>query len=368
MRRRIGAFDIINTLILSIVGLVCIVPFLYTFFIAISDGKFLIRGDVSFFPKGVNLQSFIYVFTNPRFDIMTGVRNSAIYTILGTIVSVLLTYSTAYVLTRPRIKCRYLIMSLFVLTWVFDAGMIPRYIAYSSLGFIDNIWVMIIPDAINTQYLIITKAYLEGMPKELEEAAIVDGANDFSILSKIFIPVTKPIIATIALFNGVAIWNQYGGLQIVDRKKDIFKLSQGEYISPDKVTGVYLGCPLVGNLYVYGDSYQSYLVAVVVPSEEHLRAALRERGMEEMEGRSFAELCKDPDVKAVMFEEMGKVADASKLCGFEKVKNIFLDCEHWTIENGMLTPTMKLKRDFSKNHYKEIIQQLYNEGMMKVEN
>ena len=110
----------------------------------------------------------------------------------------------------------------------------------------------------------------------------------------------------------IAIWNQYGGLQIVDRKKDIFKLSQGEYISPDKVTGVYLGCPLVGNLYVYGDSYQSYLVAVVVPSEEHLRAALRERGMEEMEGRSFAELCKDPDVKAVMFEEMGKVADASK--------------------------------------------------------
>ena len=226
MRRRIGTFDIINTLILSIVGLVCIVPFLYTFFIAISDGKFLIRGDVSFFPKGVNLQSFIYVFTNPRFDIMTGVRNSAIYTILGTIVSVLLTYSTAYVLTRPRIKCRYLIMSLFVLTWVFDAGMIPRYIAYSSLGFIDNIWVMIIPDAINTQYLIITKAYLEGMPKELEEAAIVDGANDFSILSKIFIPITKPIIATIALFNGVAIWNQYLVPQMFLKTKELKTIQQ----------------------------------------------------------------------------------------------------------------------------------------------
>lgn len=161
----------------------------------------------------------------------------------------------------------------------------------------------------------------------------------------------------------IAIWNQYGGLQIVDRKKDIFKLSQGEYISPDKVTGVYLGCPLVGNLYVYGDSYQSYLVAVVVPSEEHLRAALRERGMEEIEGRSFAELCKDPDVKAVMFEEMGKVADASKLCGFEKVKNIFLDCEHWTIENGMLTPTMKLKRLASRTKYKEVIEALYKEGV-----
>ena len=67
-------------------------------------------------------------------------------------------------------------MTLFVITWVFEAGIIPQYIAYSSLGFIDNIWVMIIPGAINTQYLIITKAYLEGLPKELEEAAIVDGA------------------------------------------------------------------------------------------------------------------------------------------------------------------------------------------------
>ena len=160
----------------------------------------------------------------------------------------------------------------------------------------------------------------------------------------------------------IAIWNQYGALQIVDRKKDIFKLSQGEYISPDKITGVYQACPLVGNLFVYGDSYQSYLVAVVIPSEYHLRQCLREKGVPE-EGRSFKELCSDPAVKAVMFTEMSKVANASKLCGFEKVKNIYLDCEHWTIENGMLTPTMKLKRNVSKTKYKDVIAQLYKEGM-----
>ena len=148
----------------------------------------------------------------------------------------------------------------------------------------------------------------------------------------------------------------------MDRKKDIFKLSQGEYISPDKITGVYQACPLVGNLFVYGDSYQSYLVAVVIPSEYHLRRCLREKGVPE-EGRSFKELCSDPAVKAVMFTEMSKVANASKLCGFEKVKNIYLDCEHWTIENGMLTPTMKLKRNVSKTKYKDVIAQLYNEGM-----
>ena len=226
MRSRTTPFDIFNRFLLCLIGLVCVIPFLYTFFIAISDGTYLIRGDVTFFPKGANLQSFIYVFTNPRFDVMTGVRNSAIYTVLGTIVSVLMTYSTAYVLTRPRIRCRYLIMSLFVLTWVFDAGLIPRYIAYSSLGFIDNIWVMIIPDAINTQYLIITRAYLDGMPKELEEAAIVDGANDFTILGKVFLPITKPIVATIALFNGVAIWNQYLVPQMFLKSKELRTIQQ----------------------------------------------------------------------------------------------------------------------------------------------
>ena len=176
-------FDIINTSILTLVAIICVIPFLYVFFISISDGLYLSRGEVSFFPKGVNIEAWKEVITNPRFSIGTGFRNSVVYTLLGTAIAVTFTYLTAYVLTRPRIRFRYFIMTLFVITWVFEAGIIPQYIAYSSLGFIDNIWVMIIPGAINTQYLIITKAYLEGLPKELEEAAIVDGANDFTIVA-----------------------------------------------------------------------------------------------------------------------------------------------------------------------------------------
>ncbi len=207
--RRTLPFDIINTTIMVLVAIICIVPFLYVFFISISDGLYLSSGEVTFFPKGINIEAYKEVLTNPRFNIGTGFRNSVIYTVLGTIIAVTLTYLTAYVLTRPRIRFRFAIMTLFVITWVFEAGIIPQYIAYSTLGFIDNIWVMIIPGAINTQYLIITKAYLEGVPKELEEAAIVDGANDFTIVGRIFLPVTKPIIATISLFNAVSIWNQY---------------------------------------------------------------------------------------------------------------------------------------------------------------
>ena len=200
-KSRTGAFDIINMLILLLIAVLCVCPFLYIFFIASSDGTYLTRGQVTFFPKGFQLESFRYVLTNPRFDVFTGMKNSFIYTAAGTAVAVVFTYMTAYAITRPRLKQRYFIMTLFVITWVFEAGIIPQYIVYSNLGFIDNIWVMIIPGAINTQYLIITKAFLEGLPKELEEAAFVDGATDFKTMLHVYVPISKSIIATIALFN-----------------------------------------------------------------------------------------------------------------------------------------------------------------------
>ena len=163
----------------------------------------------------------------------------------------------------------------------------------------------------------------------------------------------------------IALWRPNGCIQIIDRKKDIFKLAQGEYISPDKITAVYQNCPLVASLFVYGDSMQSFLVGIVVPDEVELRRELRNRGMEEAD-LSFAEMCKLDTVRAVVFEAMVATANQSKLVGFETIKNIYCDSEQWTVENGMLTPTMKLKRDHSKKYYKAVIENLYKEGMMKV--
>lgn len=209
MKKKISVFEIVNSLVLLLIALFCIYPFLYILFIALSDGTYLTKGQVSFFPKGFNLEAFSYVLTNPKFDIFTGMKNSFIYTITGTFIAVVFTFITAYALSRPRLRQRYVIMSLFIVTWVFEAGIIPQYIVYSKLGFIDNIWVMIVPGAINTQFLLITKAFLDGLPVELEEAAFIDGASDIQALARIFLPVSKPIVATIALFNAVSIWNQY---------------------------------------------------------------------------------------------------------------------------------------------------------------
>ncbi len=209
MGKKIKLFDIVNNAILILVALLCVYPFLYIFFVAASDGTFLARGEVTLFPKGFNLEAFKYVFQNKDLNVFGGLKNSFIYTAAGTAAAVLTTYVTAYALSRPQVKSRYILMGLFTITWVFEAGIIPQYIIYSACGFVNNPLVMVVPGAINTQFLIICKTYLEGIPLEMEEAAVVDGANQWQILTKVFLPVSKPILATIGTFYAVSIWNQY---------------------------------------------------------------------------------------------------------------------------------------------------------------
>ena len=224
-RNRVQVFDIVNNAVLLLVAFVCIYPFLYVFFVACSNGTYLQRGEVSFFPKGFNLEAFKYIMGSSKFHVWSGLRNSFLYTAGGTIVAVLTTYVTAYALSRERLKGRYFLMGAFIITWVFDAGIIPQYIIFNKLGFIDNPWVMIIPGAINTQFLIITKTFIEGIPKELDEAALMDGANDWTILTKLYFPLSKTIMATIGTFYAVSIWNQYLIPQIY-LKSDVYKVIQ----------------------------------------------------------------------------------------------------------------------------------------------
>lgn len=209
MKNKIKLFDVINNTVLILVALLCVYPFLYIFFVACSDGTFLARGEVTFFPKGFNLEAFKYVLNKKDLNVFGGLMNSFLYTAAGTLVAICATYITAYALSRPQLKQRYVIMALFTITWVFEAGIIPQYIIYSACGFVDNPLVMIIPSMINTQFLIICKTYLEGIPNELEEAAVVDGANQFHILTRVFLPISKPILATIGTFYAVQVWNQY---------------------------------------------------------------------------------------------------------------------------------------------------------------
>ncbi|NXO02880.1 ACSL1 ligase, partial [Rhinopomastus cyanomelas] len=150
-------------------------------------------------------------------------------------------------------------------------------------------------------------------------------------------------------------WLPNGTLKIIDRKKHIFKLAQGEYIAPEKIENVYLTCEALAQVFVHGESLQAFLVAVVVPDPETLSKWAKKKGLE----GSYAELCKSKDVKKHILEDMLRIGKECGLKSFEQVKDIFLHPEMFSIENGLLTPTLKAKRPELRKYFQPQIDELY---------
>jgi len=151
-----------------------------------------------------------------------------------------------------------------------------------------------------------------------------------------------------------------GAVKIIDRRKHIFKLAQGEYVAPEKIENVYIQSHLVQQVYVDGDSLERYLIAVVVPHEKSLIQAFKELGCEN--GKILEEICKTPEVISYVLAELQKTGKANKLNSIEQVKAIHLEIEPFTVENGLLTPTLKAKRPQLRQKYQEVMKQLYKSG------
>lgn len=207
--RRPSAFAVVNGAVLVLIALLCIYPFLYILAVSLSDGRAVASGSVHILPEGFNIETYRYILTAPRLGILRSLLNSVLYTAVGTLFSVTITYLTAYPLSKTRLVGIKVVMLGFIATWVFDAGIIPSYIVNSRLGFVDNWLVMVIPWGFNTFLLIITIAFLRTIPGELEEAAHLDGANDFQVMRRVHFPLSRPVVATIAVFYAVQIWNQF---------------------------------------------------------------------------------------------------------------------------------------------------------------
>eukprot|EP01130_Rhizamoeba_saxonica_P013861 TRINITY_DN5966_c0_g1_i1.p1 TRINITY_DN5966_c0_g1~~TRINITY_DN5966_c0_g1_i1.p1 ORF type:complete len:604 (-),score=135.99 TRINITY_DN5966_c0_g1_i1:40-1851(-) len=157
-------------------------------------------------------------------------------------------------------------------------------------------------------------------------------------------------------------WNPTGTLSIIDRKKNIFKLAQGEYVAAEYLENVFLQSRYVGQIFVYGNSFQSYLVAIIIPDEDVLAMFAQSNNL----NGTYEDLCRDESIKRAIFNDLTLVAEENKLKGFEKIKNIYLDHEMWTPENELLTPTMKMKRSVIFKAYEPIIEQLYQEDRLDV--
>ncbi|XP_078420875.1 long-chain-fatty-acid--CoA ligase 5 isoform X2 [Cetorhinus maximus] len=150
-------------------------------------------------------------------------------------------------------------------------------------------------------------------------------------------------------------WLSNGTLKIIDRKKNIFKLAQGEYIAPERIENIYIRSAAVAQIFVHGDSLKSHLVAIVVPDPEVLPGFAASKGFQ----GSYQELCKNPEVKKVILEDMVKLGKEAGLKSFEQVKDLYLHTEMFSIENGLLTPTLKAKRSELAKYFDSKIDRLY---------
>lgn len=160
----------------------------------------------------------------------------------------------------------------------------------------------------------------------------------------------------------IAMINERGCIVIIDRKKNIFKLAQGEYIAPEKVENIYAKDSIISQIYLHGDSLQSCLVSIIVPDPDALNTLVATK-LPQIHAKklSYQELCKVPEVNKIILEKITKVGQKAELRGFEQTKAIYLESEPFSIENDLLTPTFKVKRPQAAKHYAEQIAALYEE-------
>jgi len=225
IRRSIGErlFDGANVTFMILLSAVTVYPFLYVLFASLSDPSWVVqmRGLI-WYPKGFTIEAYKLVFANP--SILTGYVNTLIYVVFGTALNILMTSLGAYALSRQSVMWKNPLMFIIVFTMFFNGGLIPTYLLINELGMLDSRWALIIPSAMSAYNLIIMRTSFQGIPVSLEESAKLDGANDFTVLFRIVLPLSMPVVAVMILFYGVGHWNGWFNALIYLRTRDLYPL------------------------------------------------------------------------------------------------------------------------------------------------
>ena len=218
MKRRLEVseliFKIISYLFLTLFALCCLYPFVYAISAAISGRSYVEYNQIILFPKGVQFEAFKSMFTNNLF--WNAYSNTLFLTFYGTIWSLAYSILGAYALSKKRLLFRKFFNFFLVFTMWFSAGLVPQYLNYiktgkilDSMGITDDKWLVVIAMGMAAMNIILLRNAFEGVPSEIEEAAIVDGATEFQVLKNVYIPMSKSTIATVALFFAISRWNGY---------------------------------------------------------------------------------------------------------------------------------------------------------------
>ncbi|MDQ1912798.1 carbohydrate ABC transporter permease [Paenibacillus sp. GD4] len=258
-------FDVVIYSVLGLLVLVTLYPLLYVALASISDATQLVthRG-LLLKPLGFSLEAYVSVFKNP--GILIGYRNTLFILVAGVTINLLMTALGAYVLSRKNVMWNKAFIFIIVFTMFFNGGLIPIYLIVKNVGLLDTLWSTIIPFAISTFNLIIMRTAFMAVPESLEESAKIDGANHFTILFKIIIPLSMPVIAVMILYYAVEKWNGwfYASIFIKDRELFPLQLTLREILIANSTDNMTQGAD-AGDRFQIGETikYATIMVATV---------------------------------------------------------------------------------------------------------
>jgi len=221
-KARIDPVDWIIKLLITVLVLVCVLPFLHVFSASVSSNAAVMARNVKLLPIGFNLYGYLTILRDQ--SMIRSLYMTVYYTAAFTAVGMVLTILAAYPLTKRNLLGRNVFLMVFVITLYFSAGLIPEYLLVHSLGLINTPWSIILPLALSPYNLILMKTSFQSIPESLEESAFIDGCTHFQILLRIVLPLSKPILATLVLFYAVGRWNAYQDALFYLTKSSLYPL------------------------------------------------------------------------------------------------------------------------------------------------
>lgn len=216
-------FLVINGIVLIIVCLLMLYPFITVLAQSFSSAGAIKAGQVSFWPVGFNIDTYRAVVDDGPF--WRSYANTVLYTVVGTAIAMILTTTYAFVLSKPHLRGRKVLIGIAVFTMFFNGGIVPNYVLISSLHMKNTMWAIVLPGAISVFNLLVMKSFFESLPKDLEEAAQIDGLGWFGIFGRIVLPLSKAVIATMVLFYSVAFWNDWFAAFLYLDKSQLFPVT-----------------------------------------------------------------------------------------------------------------------------------------------
>ncbi|TLS54168.1 carbohydrate ABC transporter permease [Paenibacillus antri] len=197
----------VNYAILALIGLSCILPMIHILALSLSDAQAVVSGRVVFWPVNVTIESYRNLIVGT--DVVNAFKNNVILTVVGTALSMACTIIAAYPLSRRDMYGRRFFTLAIVFTMLFSGGIIPHYLVIKSLGLLNSYGAIWLPGLVSVFNMLVLKTYFESMPLEMEEAARIDGCNEWRLLLRIVLPLSLPVLAALTLFYAVGFWNQF---------------------------------------------------------------------------------------------------------------------------------------------------------------